>query len=327
MRKLVLLAGALLSVSMLGCGSSTQGLVKALPPTSGPAVATPPTPRRDEVGDVGGVWDWIYRGNTQQGDLRLEQEEWHLSQDGGRISGYYVRQVTTLSSDQQPFRCNGLLGFTKDSRVRVAGELDGDQVVLREVGLTVEPNPCEDSQRPLLSYVGRVVGGAMMLRTSAGGEQHLVRRSTSQGNLAQAEGAKNTRLQSTESTAVVSGDWEWQFRVVDPDGDLHIERELWHLSEQNDDITGTYERIVERTRPSGVFVCNGSAQTQSVTRYNLRGQRFGDKLTITEIDFAVSPGPCETTRRRLDRYRGTLTPDGQLILNWSGGTQILRRKK
>jgi hypothetical protein len=166
-----------------------------------------------------------------------------------------------------------------------------------------------------------------MLRTSAGGEQHLVRRSTSQGNLAQAEGAKNARLQSTERSAVVSGDWEWQFRVVDPDGDLHIERELWHLSEQNDDITGTYERIVERTRPSGVFVCNGSAQTQSVTRYNLRGQRFGDKLTITEIDFAVSPGPCETTQRRLDRYRGTLTPDGQLILNWSGGTQILRRKK
>ena len=92
-------------------------------------------------------------------------------------------------------------------------------------------------------------------------------------------------------------------------------------------MTGVQTCALPISRPSGVFVCNGSAQTQSVTRYNLRGQRFGDKLTITEIDFAVSPGPCETTQRRLDRYRGTLTPDGQLILNWSGGTQILRRKK
>ncbi len=79
----------------------------AAPRAEAPAAAAPRS-----QSDVSGVWDWVHRSQNEQGDLRIEQEEWHLRQDGGRLSGYYDRQVVTLSTDQRPFRCNGSLSFS-----------------------------------------------------------------------------------------------------------------------------------------------------------------------------------------------------------------------
>ena len=32
--------------------------------------------------DTSGVWDWMFRSTDDQGDMRVEQEEWHLVQKG-----------------------------------------------------------------------------------------------------------------------------------------------------------------------------------------------------------------------------------------------------
>src|SRR5262245_42239010 len=108
--------------------------------------------------DATGVWDWMFRSTDDQGDMRVEQEEWHLAQKGSRIDGYYDRAVTMMSVDERLFRCNQRLGFTKTTRVRVAGQIEGDRVVLREVAFEAKPGPCDDGARNLVAYSGVLRG-------------------------------------------------------------------------------------------------------------------------------------------------------------------------
>src|SRR6516165_6785322 len=89
--------------------------------------------------DASRTWDWMFRSTDDQGDMRVEQEEWHLSQKGGHLEGYYDRAVTMMSVDERLFRCNQRLGFTKTTRVRVAGQIEGDRIMLREVGFEAKP--------------------------------------------------------------------------------------------------------------------------------------------------------------------------------------------
>src|SRR5256885_5516032 len=107
---------------------------------------TPPMPRAIAT-DASGVWDWVYRSTDDQGDMRVEQEEWHLLQNGIAIEGYYDRAVTLMSTDERLFRCNQKLGFTKVTRVRVAGRLEGERVLLREVAFEAKAGPCDDGAR------------------------------------------------------------------------------------------------------------------------------------------------------------------------------------
>src|SRR5947209_11619328 len=83
-----------------------------------------PSPRMMGLaGNSAGTWDWMFRSRDDQGDERVEQEEWHLEQSGGRIQGHYDRKVTMSSVDDRLFRCNKSLNFTKITRVHVAGQL------------------------------------------------------------------------------------------------------------------------------------------------------------------------------------------------------------
>ncbi len=312
-------------LAVLGACSATA----QRPAVTAPTVASAPAPASPALRttDASGVWDWILRSTTQQGDVQIEQEEWHLDQQDSRLSGYYHRQVVTMSSDQRPFQCNGMLGFTKHIRARLAGEIRDGQVALREVGLDTEPNPCDNGQRSLLTYVGRLQGEELLLQFNSSGEQRLVRRPPGSSTLSLAGSDLGPRGRNPHPQEPIDGVWEWQFRAVDADGDLHSEREEWHLSEKSAEIAGYYERTIERQRVSGVFACNSSPQIRSTTRFTIKGQRFGDKLSISEIDYQLPPSPCESGQRRLDSYQGSVLPEGQLLLNWSGGHQILRRKR
>jgi len=275
---------------------------------------------------VTGIWDWLLRSTTQQGDLRVEQEEWHLTQEGARIFGYYHRQVVTLSSDQRPFRCNGMLAFVNNTRVRLVGEIRDGGLELREVGADPDKNPCDDGSRNLTSYVGRLEGDSLSLVFASGGGQHLVRRPANSPIVPLNPDGDRQVSDDEQVQAAVDGVWDWQFRAADPEGDFHIENEEWHLDEKNDEISGYYDRTLERRRPVGVFACNGSPFIKTKTRYTVKGQRFGSKLTLTETDYQTQPGPCENRSRRLDSYQGTLLPDGQMILTWGGGQQTLRKR-
>jgi hypothetical protein len=326
---LLLLVGGLL----VGCAGQTKVAVVA-PPLAPKRVESPLLPVAAGPGggrrDAAGTWDWMFRSTTQQGDLRVEQEEWHLAQQGVRLSGYYQRQVVTLSSDQRPFRCNGMLAFVQNTRVRVEGELQSDGLRLREVGADADKGPCDDGNRNLTSYSGQLQGDSLLLSFAPGAEQHLVRRPVGSPIIPlRPESAPPVSEPAEEllATVPIDGVWDWQFRAVDPEGDLHIEHEEWHLQETSAAISGYYQRTLERRRPSGVFPCNGSPQIKTTTRYAVKGQRFGSKVTISEVDYQTQGGPCDNAARRLEQYQGAVLPEGQLMLSWGSGQQTLRKRR
>jgi hypothetical protein len=282
--------------------------------------------------DASGTWDWMFRSTDDQGDMRVEQEEWHLTQKGVHLEGYYDRAVTMMSVDERLFRCNQRLGFTKTTRVRVAGQIEGDRIVLREVGFEAKPGPCDDGARNLVAYIGVLKGATLALRWGPEAGQTLVRRTDGgRSPLAPNETGGDVRqasMQTSDSTAPVGGTWVWELRSIDAEGDERLEREEWHLAESSDGVNGYYDRTVSRVRGDGTnFVCNGQPRYETTTRYNVSGQRFGDKVTLTETDYKAMRSPCDNALRRLDTYQGHVADGDNLILSWGPGNQLLRRKK
>jgi hypothetical protein len=320
------LASLAVALASIGCAGTTAHHRAAASPATARASAT------DFGPDTSGTWDWMFRSTDDQGDMRVEQEEWHLSQRQGRIEGYYDRAVTMMSVDERLFRCNQRLGFTKTTRVRVAGQIEGDRVVLREVGFEAKPGPCDDGARNLVAYIGILRGATMALRWGPEAGQTLVRR-TDGGHtpLVQPEtGGGDVRQASVnqEPAAPLGGTWIWELRSIDAEGDERLEREEWHLAESSDGLSGYYDRTVARVRGDGSnFSCNNQPRYETTTRYNVSGQRFGDKLTLTETDYRANRSPCDNALRRLDTYQGHVADSDSLILSWGPGNQLLRRKK
>jgi hypothetical protein len=266
--------------------------------------------------------------------MRVEQEEWHLSQTGAHIEGYYDRAVTLMSTDERLFRCNQKLGFTKVTRVRVAGHLDGERVLIREVSFEAKPGPCDDGARNLVEYQGVIRGSTLALRWGPEAGQTLVRRSEGgPASLGQATGLSTpgeldgARPAALPVSVPVDGTWEWELRSIDAEGDERLEREEWHLSESADGINGYYDRTVKRVRGDGNFSCNGDTRYETATRYTVVGQRFGDRLSLTEIDYKADRTPCDNAMRRLDSYQGHLADSDSLVLSWGPGNQLLHRKR
>jgi hypothetical protein len=337
------LVGLLLGLSLGACvGPQRTTSAPTAAPTSLPAVE--PTAGPDGVPAVVGTWDSVFHSITQQGDRRIEQEEWRLELDRDAaksgaavpLRGEYLREVLTLSADQQPFRCNGRPGFLTRARVRLAGHAAGDEVVLRELSREAprEPpaDPCTSGEPPLTAYTGRLAGDTLRLTFGDGAVQHLSRRPP--GRLAPPLALRDPAAASPDATRAdgVTGTWLWQHRSEDREGDIVLEEERWQLSERagaesSREIEGSYERTLTRTRPPerGRFRCNGQSQIRTVTRFTLRGQRFGQRLSLSELTADSQRGPCDNGQRRLDHYQGTLLPDGTLLLGTGNGHQLLRR--
>jgi hypothetical protein len=105
--------------------------------------------------EVGGMWVWEHRGRMSSGDEKQEREEWHLEQDGTRISGYYDRAVRQLSTDGQAYRCSNSVDFRIVTRYHLAGEVKGSRIVLYERSFEIlEASPCDNGQRRLDAYQG-----------------------------------------------------------------------------------------------------------------------------------------------------------------------------
>jgi hypothetical protein len=315
---------AFASLALVGAGCGTAPRRATMRPVALPSPALAGLP------DASGVWDWMFRSTDDQGDMRVEQEEWHLLQKGSHIDGYYDRAVTMMSVDERLFRCNQRLGFTKTTRVRVAGQIDGDRVTLREVGFEAKPGPCDDGARNLVAYIGVLRGSTLALRWGPEAGQTLVRRSDGgHAPLVPGSDAGDVRQASLqETTTPLGGTWIWELRSIDAEGDERTEREEWHLIESPDGIGGYYDRIVGRVRGDGSnFSCNNLPSYETTTRYNVTGQRFGDKLTLTETDYKASRSPCDNALRRLDTYQGHVADADSLILSWGPGNQLLRRKR
>jgi len=313
-------------------------------PRRAPTSATPVAAARLVPPDASGVWDWSFFSRDDQGDERFEREEWHLVQRGVVLEGYYDRVVDMRSVDDRLFRCNQKLSFMKYTRVRVEGRVEGNRVQIKETAYDAKPTPCDDGARSLVEYRGLMVGGNLALRWGPEGGQTLVRRmdagrtglAESSGAVPAADGAPPSiaeRVESAQRAAVLppgvlDGTWEWELRSIDAEGDERVEREEWHLNEASDGIHGYYDRTVKKVRGDAKpFECNGKERFETATRYTIVGQRAGEKLMLTEIDYKSERTPCDNALRRLDTYHGKVADGDTLILSWGPGNQLLHRKK
>jgi hypothetical protein len=111
-----------------------------------------------------GLWVWEHRGAMPGGDEKIEREEWHLVQEGSKVSGYYDRAIHQISTDGHAYRCNGTLDFRVVTRYQINGEVRGNDVVLYEKGFEiVEGSPCDDGRRRLDAYQGEAGPGEIRL--------------------------------------------------------------------------------------------------------------------------------------------------------------------
>ena len=144
-----------------------------------PPVNAPPMAASQTAGQTGpaslisGVWDALSRTTIGQGigagDTRIEKQEWHLSQAGSAISGYYITALTFVSGDGRPYMCNRLPQFSATQRFNVAGEVRGGQIEIeeKEQRATEKGNRCDPGQKRLARYSGRLEGDVMTLMSGA----------------------------------------------------------------------------------------------------------------------------------------------------------------
>ncbi len=317
-QRLLPLLGLLLPLT--GCGTTRV----AAPVAAKPLPATPSSPMAT------GTWEWTYRSTDDQGNMRVEQEEWHLVQRGRAVQGYYDRVVTMLSTDDRLFRCNQQLGYSRATRVQVTGSTAGDEVRLQEVAFEAKPGPCDDGARNLVHYFGKLRGPTMDLvwehdaHTGMTASQTLFR--------VERPEIEDAPVAAAPISMPIDGTWEWELRSIDAEGDERVEHEEWHLHETAEGIAGYYDRKVSRVRGDGVFTCAASDRYETLTRYTIAGQRRANRLSLTETEYRVPPPAvgkkCDNGQRRLDHYQGTVSPDGdELTLSWGPGNQLLRRTR
>ena len=96
---------------------------------------------------VSGVWDGVNRSTIEQGmgagDTRIEKQEWHLTQAGNAISGYYIAALTFVSGDGRPYVCSRQPQFEAVQRFDVGGSVRGGVVELDEIAQKASRGRCD----------------------------------------------------------------------------------------------------------------------------------------------------------------------------------------
>jgi hypothetical protein len=315
-----------------------------VPPAAAPARAVA------AASEVSGVWDGLNQSTIQAGtgagDTRIEKQEWHLTQAGNTISGYYIAALTFVSGDGRPYMCNRQPQFSATQRFDVSGRVQGNAIEIQELQQQVaaQASKCDPGLRQLARYRGRLDGDVLVL-TNGGRRQTLYRihdPEDAEGLLARAPdpsgdadespapepAAPRPMLASTTPPADVSGLWVWEHNGVVPGGDEKQEREEWHVTQDGSKLSGYYDRIVHQVSTDGqAYRCSMALDFQIVTRYQFRGEVSGNKVMIYESSFEVlNPNACDNGKRRLDAYEGQASPD-ELRLVWGVGGQILHRPR
>ena len=150
-------------------GSSGESPFPAL--GEGPTMSpTSPQPGQTPA-DVSGLWVWEHRGLVPGGDEKQEREEWHVTQEGSKLSGYYDRVVRQVSVDGHAYRCSLSLDFQIATRYQITGEVRGNQVVIYEASFEIlEPNACDNGKRRLDAYEGQAGSDELRLIWGVGGQ-------------------------------------------------------------------------------------------------------------------------------------------------------------
>src|SRR3982751_2665185 len=136
------------AVATGGCATHPAPPVNP-PPAAGSQSASRAAPARQ----ISGVWAALSRTRIGQGtgagDTRIETQEWHLSQAGSAISGYYITALTFVSGDGRPYVCNRLPQFSATQRFNVAGPGRGGDIEIQgeEQRATQKGKRCDPGQK------------------------------------------------------------------------------------------------------------------------------------------------------------------------------------
>jgi len=329
-----------------GCAAHRQG-----PTNAGSSAAGP---------QVSGVWDAVTSGTIDEGvaagDVKIEKQEWHLSQSGSAIRGYYIAALTYVSGDGRPYVCSRQPQFSAFQRFEVAGHVQAGAIEIQELGQAENPteNRCDPGMRQLARYRGLLDGDVLTL-VSGRQQTRLYRIHESKsalmptGRLTADATPAGARERNTDGPAIpagramsvppgptssgianadVSGTWVWEHQGSVPGGDQKQEREEWHVEQNGSKISGYYDRIVHQVSTDGhAYRCSMALEFQIATRYQFSGDVTGDDVRIIESSYEVlSPSACDNGKRRLDVYQGKVSTD-EIRLVWGVGGQILRRPR
>jgi hypothetical protein len=147
-----------------GQGQQGQGQGQSVSSAPTPLPGSPPA-------DVSGLWIWEHRGAAPGGDEKQEREEWHVTQDGSKLTGYYDRVVHQVSIDGHAYRCSMSLDFQIATRYQISGEVRGDQVIIYENSFEIlEPSACDNGKRRLDAYEGQASSEELRLVWGVGGQ-------------------------------------------------------------------------------------------------------------------------------------------------------------
>ncbi len=330
--------------SCAGCAARSS-----LPKSPGTAATT-----------VAGVWDGLSRTTIEDGiaagDTRIEKQEWHLTQTGDAIEGYYIAALTFVSGDGRPYVCSREPQFSAVQRFDVTGRLRTGAIELDEVTQRAGQSRCDPGTRPLLHWKGLLRGDVLTL-ASDGGNQTLYRNRAAGspghevpeltaasangesrfpsfgngiggGNGPAGLGADGPAGLRSQAPMDVSGLWLWEHHGAAPDGDDKQEREEWHVTQDGAKLSGYYDRVVRQVSLDGhAYRCSLSLDFEIATRYQFAGEVRGTQIVIYESSFEVlAPSACDNGKRRLDAYEGQATPE-ELRLAWGPGGQVLHRAR
>ena len=159
--------GVLAEASSSDLGSDAKPQL-SMPDPAGPSQqltsSSPPA-------DVSGMWVWEHSGLVPGGDEKQEREEWHVTQEGAKLTGYYDRIVHQVSTDGQAYRCSMALDFQIVTRYQFRGEVSGNRVMIYESSFEVlNPNACDNGKRRLDAYEGQASTDELRLVWGVGGQ-------------------------------------------------------------------------------------------------------------------------------------------------------------
>src|SRR6476469_2176480 len=118
---------------------------------------------------ISGVWDAVTSATIDEGvaagDVKIEKQEWHLSQSGTAIRGYYIAALTFVSGDGRPYVCSRQPQFSALQRFEVAGHVHAGAIEIPEMGQAENPaaNRCDPGLRQLARYRGLLDGDVLTL--------------------------------------------------------------------------------------------------------------------------------------------------------------------
>src|SRR6187551_973208 len=138
-----------------GCAASRPVAARAGSAATGPQIS--------------GVWDAVTSATIDEGaaagDVRIEKQEWHLSQSGSAIRGYYIAALTYVSGDGRPYVCSRQPQFSALQRFEVAGHVKAGAIEIQEMEQAENPaaNRCDPGLRQLARYRGLLDGDVLTL--------------------------------------------------------------------------------------------------------------------------------------------------------------------